>query len=452
MNHLRDRKFTTDSRIAENKDNREYGLPEGMGTKHLIRLVRDVAPIIGLPGGAIDLLALYYSQTQDRDWQAGNACKSWYSVKKAAKIRTVDSRSIYNYNKALVEAGIVAYCDYGNYRRFGFRQDGLIIDDMTFGVDLKPVIERLEEFQAIADRLVEAEILHKAARYQASALRRKIINNLPEEFSHDSDFENGLKARPRNTWPLERVQELVDRLDQLWMRIVAFYESQLSQLVKTVPENLDAEEVVDSPKSVEENVETAPDAKTEQNHRDGGEIFRHRRKNFPTHIYKNYNYDNRIVDVGIGVENSGKVDFEREYAELEDHVARGDAPHADYVPPNLRQTESGRNEIELEAIFQVIENYCIGTYFELMITSLPCTITSLIPCAEKSCRKLGIHPSAWQEAIGQIGAEMAAVAVLIIQAKRGEIERPGGYLRAMTRKDRVGALYLNKTIRKLNSK
>ena len=170
MNHLRDRKFTTDSRIAENRDNREYGLPEGMGTKHLIRLVRDVAPIIGLPGGAIDLLALYYSQTQDRDWQAGNACKSWYSVKKAAKIRTVDSRSIYNYNKALVEAGIVAYCDYGNYRRFGFRQDGLIIDDMTFGVDLKPVIERLEEFQAIADRLVEAEILHKAARSQASAL------------------------------------------------------------------------------------------------------------------------------------------------------------------------------------------------------------------------------------------------------------------------------------------
>ena len=448
MNHLRDRKFTTDNRIAQNKDSRDYALPEGMETRHLIRLVRDVAHVIGIPGGAIDLLALYYSQTKEKDWRTGNACKSWYSVKKAAKIRTVDSRSIYNYNKALVEAGIIAYCDYGNYRRFGFRQDGLIIDDMTFGVDLKPIIERLEEFQAIADQLVQAEIAHKAARYQASSLRRKIINALPDSFSDNSDFENALRIRPRSTWPLERVQGLVETLDELWMRIVDFYENELSQTA----ENVRVEEIEKSIKPEENSIKVASAAKTEQNHRDGSQIFRHRRKNFPTHIYNNYNYDNRIVDVEIGAKSSDKNKFELEYAELEDYDARGDTPHAHYASPHSRQFESGRNSIELEEVFQVIENYCMGTYFEMMITSLPCTITSLIPCAEKSCRKLGVHPSAWQEAVEQMGAEMAAVAVLIIQAKRSEIERPGGYLRAMTRKDKDGVLHLYKTVRKLNSR
>jgi replication initiation protein RepC len=60
--------------------------------------------------------------------------------------------------------------------------------------------------------------------------------------------------------------------------------------------------------------------------------------------------------------------------------------------------------------------------------------------------ELGVNPSAWEEAAEAMGDEAATLAVLIIDANRDHptapVRKPGGLLRAMTRRQRAGELNL----------
>jgi replication initiation protein RepC len=55
---------------------------------------------------------------------------------------------------------------------------------------------------------------------------------------------------------------------------------------------------------------------------------------------------------------------------------------------------------------------------------------------------LGISTSAWEDAIATMGAAEAAVTVAAILQKANAITAPGGYLRALTEKARVGRFSL----------
>ncbi len=58
--------------------------------------------------------------------------------------------------------------------------------------------------------------------------------------------------------------------------------------------------------------------------------------------------------------------------------------------------------------------------------------------------ELGINETAWAEALDTLGAETAALAVLVIDANRDHpttpVRNPGGLLRSMTARHRRGAL------------
>ena len=68
-------------------------------------------------------------------------------------------------------------------------------------------------------------------------------------------------------------------------------------------------------------------------------------------------------------------------------------------------------------------------------------------------RPLGIHVSAWKDAVEMIGEERAALCVLVTDAKHRlpddhpkHVRSPGGYLRMMSKKDRVGELNVERSI------
>ena len=63
----------------------------------------------------------------------------------------------------------------------------------------------------------------------------------------------------------------------------------------------------------------------------------------------------------------------------------------------------------------------------------------LFNAADKVRPALGISPSAWGEAVRDMGPEEAAVVVAAILQRFSEIGSPGGYLRALTRKASEGA-------------
>ncbi|PIL22220.1 hypothetical protein P775_00405 [Puniceibacterium antarcticum] len=69
---------------------------------------------------------------------------------------------------------------------------------------------------------------------------------------------------------------------------------------------------------------------------------------------------------------------------------------------------------------------------------------SFVIAAQKRLPELGIHPSAWREAVESLGEQNATFCVLITDAKVADPEipilSPGGYLRGMVRAARTGSL------------
>lgn len=68
-------------------------------------------------------------------------------------------------------------------------------------------------------------------------------------------------------------------------------------------------------------------------------------------------------------------------------------------------------------------------------------------------RPLGIHHSAWKDAVAMIGEERAALCVLVTDAKHRlpddhpkHVRSPGGYLRMMSKKARIGELNVERSI------
>ena len=78
---------------------------------------------------------------------------------------------------------------------------------------------------------------------------------------------------------------------------------------------------------------------------------------------------------------------------------------------------------------------------------------ALASAASVALPSLGIHPSAWREAVAEMGAADAALCVVAIDRKHRMgpddaryVGNPGGSLRAMTRRARSGALVLERSI------
>lgn len=67
---------------------------------------------------------------------------------------------------------------------------------------------------------------------------------------------------------------------------------------------------------------------------------------------------------------------------------------------------------------------------------------------EKICAMVGISRDAWKAAQKNMGPFMAAAAVALITDKHtsGEVSSPGGYLRGMVEKAKIGELNLARNI------
>lgn len=74
----------------------------------------------------------------------------------------------------------------------------------------------------------------------------------------------------------------------------------------------------------------------------------------------------------------------------------------------------------------------------------------LFAASEKHCAALGIHHSAWQEALDVMGAELAVLALIILDRNRFHpdhpVKSPGGALRALTRRAIAGEMHLDRAI------
>ena len=197
-----DKKIITNiDRLNKHHLSDELSLPENMDRFAVLRLIDKIHKRIGLNASQVKLYAFFIAHTSDIDWEAGNICICFWSVEGIAEELDMSIRQIQANTDALVQAGLISFRLSGNYRRAGHRdkETGKIL--WASGADLKPVLERLEEFQAIAATAKEAKSKKQILNKKIGSLRREerslITLHCPELLEQ---FVHVLDIRSRLTW------------------------------------------------------------------------------------------------------------------------------------------------------------------------------------------------------------------------------------------------------------
>ena len=180
---IQTKKTITNKRVIANSATKELSLPAGMMRKEIYQLVVYLSTHkkLKLSHSALRQYEHYIECTKITDWQKGNLCMNYRIVNELATILGITPRQVGYNNQQLANQGLIAYVDYGNYRRFGKRdENGCLIEDRSFGVDLKPVLGQLERFQQLKANIAWEQEQHQRLRNRVSHLRRKIFNAIPE--------------------------------------------------------------------------------------------------------------------------------------------------------------------------------------------------------------------------------------------------------------------------------
>ena len=289
---------------------------------------------------------------------------------------------------ALVWAGVLLRRDSPNGKRYARRgEEGTV----AFGFDLSPLATRHDEIIEAAKKARAAQERHRRLRETVSLMRRDLAS---------------LSAYGADTRPEAAV----------WGR----YEDQAALTARDLRRRLTDEEL----ERLRGELQAALD-----------EV---RTLLVPSS-------SNKVSGSGVIIErhlqNSNKESFDSEPA-VETARAAGVTPG----PSDVACDASRRDEAD-DPTFEQARRPAFPLY--LVLKACPSIVEfggggiqhwhDLFNAADRVRTALGISPSAWGEAVRDMGPEEAAVVVAAILQRFSEISSPGGYLRALTRKASNGA-------------
>lgn len=192
------------------------GLEEDTNRYQLLLLVKRVGKAAGFTPRMIQLLDYYMAFTRDQDWEGGSRPIVFQSVAKTAMDLGVSERQVQHLEKRLFDAGVIAWHDSGNHKRFGQRDPATGRLIYAFGVDLAPLSFLREELE---DKLQKKELHDQAwmdAKRQITWFRRQIramLLELEEGASTDLRFYQqqyaSIAIQLRTHMSLEQVRSLL---------------------------------------------------------------------------------------------------------------------------------------------------------------------------------------------------------------------------------------------------
>ncbi len=350
----------------------------------LLRLVRDIGHQIGLSGGDIQHLDYLISHTREVDWVAGERPIVYKSVCKMARERGVSERQIHHREAKLHALGCIAWNDMGNFRRTGGRKkDGRIA--FAYGVDLSPLARRYDEFAIMKEKQIEDLAAFDAARRSLSSTRRRILVKITR--AQDAGVD---------------VSDTVEQFSAL-AQVRARTSSGSLDTILTCANDLET--------TLDETLLSC--GLTQKTSDQPEENFRHIQ---PTNNPQSSKDDTCNPRVDDGKEDVGKKSTGSEHLEIRQVInATGDNFIA-YMRPIGRKV----------------------------------CISDVVDAAGRLCHDLGVHKSAWADACSVMGRMAAAIAIIIIDRNMSHpecpIQNPGGVLRAMTARARIGELHLHRSI------
>lgn len=388
---------------AKSHDQNHATLPDRMQRSDVERLLTACAPNLGLSASSLRCLLVMIQHTRPSDWTSGECDPICFAAQTTiADTLGVSTRAVRFTERRLEALGFIARAvgAGGGRGRWG---------DFSLGINFAPLVERIEDLRAI-DAARDAERRRsQVLRHQISAVRklaRDAITALLEADPRNAalpDFLKALGGLPRRYADLPTAA-----LDELLAQVEALYRAASAHLSGSDDSSARADSGF-RPHIQDTNDEipcscsdTANDMRTRGEPRD----------------------DNFLPDApdgakeGFGRKPSGSVSAHKAKTYERFH------PYALYraASPDFRP------------------------YIDVYAEGRTPDVLAFIKAAAAIRPALGISPSAWEEATEEMGGFVAALSLLVIDARRFDpvrpIRSPGGMLRAFTANHKAGTLNL----------
>ena len=418
MKHSGWRKPTPGLGIAEQLA--QAGEQESIPKSRAFVAAKRVGAHIGLKSGDMMLLDTLGAFTQTQDWEEGRRPIVWASNAYLMEQTGFSLSALKRHARRLAEAGVIAFNDSPNGKRWGKRdEDGVIIE--AYGFDLSPLAARTVEFEQLQAELQAERELCQFLKRQITVSRRTIRARL----------EAALSGALRGPW--SQLQEVFEGLlGKLPRRIVA--SETLDRLLgwfKDLQEQVEGAylKAVRSVEAVEK--QSLTQAKTSD-------------------MTQEMNPREVISEPHIQITNQPDP-VTRNSSEKEEAagVAREPEPA---VPVEGSAPEEGQNRPEQHAvaldvptIMQACPEFAtwardLGGYLK--------DWGDVYRVAGQLRPMIGVSDHVWMAAQEGLGKQAAAAAMVLVFDKhaKGEVASPGGYLRGMVEKAGAGELHLERSI------
>ncbi len=389
---------------------------------------KKIGAAIGLKSQDLLLLDTFGAVTQPQDWEQGRRPIVWASNNFLMEQTGFSLATLKRHARRLCEAGLIAFKDSPNGKRYGYRDDeGVIVE--AYGFDLAPLAARTAEFEALHAQILEERQFCKSLRNTITVTRRVIRAKIEKALeSHlkgpwrelQDEFALMLEKLPKRSTGPDKLLNIVDWFKALQERVEAAFEAAFewldetdakppSQEDSTAPnvvsyyQNMNPREVTNEPHILTTNQPDPVDSNCfRKKHAAGVEP-----ENLPTER----------------IERPEEVDLEGEWS----------------IHTNKR-----RSDIDIPTLMLTCPQFGeLARGMEGYIRDW----NGVHRAAAKIRPMVGISEHAWNTAQKALGAEVAAAAVALIYDKHasGEVSSPGGYLRGMVQKAQAGELHLDRS-------
>ncbi|MCY4335882.1 MAG: plasmid replication protein RepC [Litoreibacter sp.] len=375
--------------------------------------VKRVGAHINLKAGDMMLLDTLGAFTQPQDWEEGQRPIVWPSNAYLMEHTGFSLSALKRHARRLAEAGIIAFKDSSNGKRWGKRdENGVILE--AYGFDLSPLAARVEEFEELQADLAAERELCQLLRRKITVSRRMIRARLDAAISSAlsgpwSDFQQSFEAL----------------LGKLPRRPVA--SSTLERLLRWL---------VELQEQVEEAFLVATRATSEQMevvHVDNQtQEMNPKQFNNEPHILTT-NHLTPVISNCSEKEHAAGVEREPQTEERVEKTAQDERSRPNGVA------------IDVPTIMQACPEFAtwardLGGYLK--------DWGDVYRVAGELRPMIGVSEHAWLAAQESLGKQAAAAAMVLVFDKhaKGEVASPGGYLRGMVEKAGAGELHLERSI------
>nr|WP_313015851.1 plasmid replication protein RepC [Brucella intermedia] len=408
----------------------QWGPQTAVEKKRAVLAFNRAASLLNLPSQAIELMNKLLSFSQDRDWAADTRPLVWPDTERLLAQVSFSLATLKRNMRRLSEAGLIAFRDSPNGKRFGKRDaNGKIIPTSTYGIDLSPLGVRTPALEMMAEeedcRRDELRFLARQwtchRKMLAGFIDSGLAYDLPGPWKDCAAELDRLVELRQGRCSVEVLRDLCEALAAVLERARTAYAAAADQFEGVRSSSAQAQDSDQKHTNMSPKGGTNEPHKQNTNQPSSDSLYNERRS-------ANAEQLNSPTDAGSASERRA---FEKPL------VAGLN------VQPNQAAPRS--YPIDLQSVLEACPE---------LLTWLAGEVRNwhdLAGAAAQIRPALGISPSAWSEARAELGVPASAVALAIIVQKHaaGEIREPGAYLRGLTERHRAGVLQLDKSIRAL---